>query len=229
VKILSGTFEGKTSGTPISLIIYNKDAKSRDYDTIKDVFRPGHGDLTYQKKYGIRDHRGGGRSSGRETAARVAAGAIARKLLDQKKINVKAYALELAGVRAEKVNLDVIDDNLFFAPDLHAVKKMGQRIAEIKQSGDSAGGIVEVAVHGCPAGLGEPVFDKLDAELARAIMSIGAVKAVEIGVGVEAVKPTTISVQGRHDVSAVPRIVPVAEAMVCLVLADHLLRQRTLG
>jgi chorismate synthase len=286
VEILSGTFEGKTTGTPISLIIHNKDAKSRDYDTIKDVFRPGHGDFTYQKKFGIRDYRGGGRSSGRETAARVAAGAIARKLLDQEKIDVKAYTLELAGIKAGKVDLDVIDDNTFFAPDLDAVMKMGERITEIKASGDSAGGIVEVVVHGCPAGLGEPVFDKLDAELARAVMSIGAVKAVEIGVGVEAarllgsecndeitpdgfvtnrsggilagisngdeivvraavkpissiekeqrtvdmdMKPTTISVQGRHDVSAVPRIVPVAEAMVCLVLADHLLRQRTLG
>jgi chorismate synthase len=285
VEILSGTFEGRTTGTPISLIIYNKDAKSRDYDSIKDVFRPGHGDLTYQKKFGIRDHRGGGRSSGRETAARVAAGAIARTLLEEEKIRVKAYTLELAGVRAKEVNLDAIDDNPFFAPDLDAAKKIGDRIAEIKASGDSAGGIVEVVVHGCPAGLGEPVFDKLDAELARAIMSIGAVKAVEVGVGLEAarlfgsecndeitpdgfvtnrsggilagisngdeivlraavkpissiekeqrtvdvdMKPTTVSVQGRHDVSAVPRIVPVAEAMVSLVLADHLLRQRTL-
>ena len=286
VEILSGTFEGKTTGTPISLIIYNKDAQSRAYDSIKEVFRPGHGDLTYQKKYGIRDYRGGGRSSGRETAARVAAGAIARKLLEQENVRVRAYTLELAGIRAEQVNLGVIDQNPFFAPDLDAADRMHKRITEIKAAGDSAGGIVEVLVRGCPAGLGEPVFDKLDAELARALMSIGAVKAVEIGVGLEAaallgsecndeitpegfvtnrsggilagisngdeivvraavkpissiekeqrtvdidMKPTTISVKGRHDVSAVPRIVPVAQAMVCLVLADHLLRQRTFG
>jgi chorismate synthase len=286
VEILSGTFEGKTTGTPISLIIINKDAEGKAYETIKDVFRPGHGDLTYQQKYGIRDHRGGGRASGRETAARVAAGAIARRLLDQEKVLVKAYTLELAGVKAEKVVVDVVDSNPFFAPDLDAVKRMGERIEEIKASGDSAGGVVEVLVRGCPPGLGEPVFDKLDAELAKAIMSIGAVKAVEIGVGLEAarllgsecndeitpegfatnrsggilagisngdeivvraavkpissiekeqktvdvqMKPTTISVKGRHDVSAVPRIVPVAEAMVCLVLADHWLRQRTIA
>jgi len=284
VELLSGTFEGMTTGTPISLLIYNKDVESRSYEPIKDIFRPGHGDFTYQKKYGIRDYRGGGRSSGRETAARVAAGAIARKFLDQEKIVVRAYALELAGVRAKRVDLDVIDKNLFFAPDLDAAEKMQERITEIKGAGDSAGGIVEVLVQGCPAGLGEPVFDKLDADLAKAVMSIGAVKAVEIGVGLTAarllgsecndeitpggfmtnrsggilagisngdeivvraavkpissidkeqrtidmnMKPTTISVKGRHDVSAVPRIVPVCEAMVRLVIADHLLRQRT--
>jgi chorismate synthase len=286
VEILSGTFEGRTTGTPISLVIHNKDARSKAYDTLKDVFRPGHGDLTYQKKYGIRDHRGGGRASGRETTARVAAGAVARKLLEQEKIRVTGYTLELAGIRAEKVDLDARDENPFFAPDLDAAQKMQERIVSIKEAGDSAGGIVEVLVRGCPAGLGDPVFDKLDAELARAIMSIGAVKAVEIGAGLEVarllgsqcndeitpegfvtnrsggilagisngddlvvraavkpissiekeqrtvdmdMKPTTISVTGRHDVSAVPRIVPVAEAMICLVLADHLLRQRTLG
>lgn len=286
VDILSGTFEGKTTGTPILLIIHNQDAQSKAYDTIREVFRPGHGDFTYQKKYGIRDYRGGGRASGRETAARVAAGAVARKVLGREKVRVRGYTLELAGVRARRVNLDVVDENPFFSPDLEAVNKMSRRIAEIRQAGDSAGGVVEVLVQGCPAGLGEPVFDKLDAQLAGALMSIGAVKAVEIGVGLEAarllgsecndeitpqgfvtnraggilagisngddivvraavkpissiekeqrtidsaMKPTTISVTGRHDVSAVPRIVPVAEAMVCLVLADHLLRQRTLG
>jgi chorismate synthase len=285
VELLSGTFEGVTTGTSISLLIYNKDVESRSYETIKNAFRPGHGDFTYHKKYGIRDYRGGGRASGRETAARVAAGAIARKLLERENILVKAYTLELAGIRAGKVDLGVVDKNPFFAPDLDATDKMNERITEIKQAGDSAGGIVEALVQGCPAGLGEPVFDKLDADLAKAVMSIGAVKAVEIGVGLAAarllgsecndeitpegfvtnrsggilagisngeeiivraavkpissiekeqrtvdinMKPTTISVKGRHDVSAVPRIVPVCEAMVRLVIADHLLRQRTI-
>lgn len=284
VEILSGTFQGKTTGTPISLIIYNKDVDSSSYEEIKNVFRPGHGDFTYQKKYGIRDYRGGGRASGRETAARVAAGAVAGKVLDQEDIKVTAYTLELAGVRAERVDLDVIDKNPFLAPDLDAADRMHERIEEIKKSGDSAGGVVEVIVQGCPVGLGEPVFDKLDAELAKGVMSIGAVKAVEIGVGLAAarllgsecndeitpegfvtnrsggilagisngddivvraavkpissiekeqrtvdinMKPTTISVKGRHDVSAVPRIVPVCGAMVRLVIVDHLLRQRT--
>lgn len=285
VELLSGTFQGMTTGTPISLIIYNKDIDSKSYETIKDVFRPGHGDFTYQKKYGIRDYRGGGRASGRETAVRVAAGAIARKVLDREEILVRAYTLELAGVRAERVELDVIDKNPFFAPDLDAAGHMQERINEIKKSGDSAGGIVEVLAKGCPAGLGEPVFDKLDADLAKAVMSIGAVKAVEIGVGLAAarllgsecndeitpkgfvtnrsggilagisngddivlraaikpissiekeqrtvdinMKPTTISVRGRHDISAIPRIVPVCEAMVRLVIVDHLLRQRSI-
>jgi len=274
-----------TTGTPISLLIYNKDVESKTYETIKDIFRPGHGDLTYQRKYGIRDYRGGGRASGRETAARVAAGAVARKVLEQANIQVRAYTLELAGVRVERVDLEAINKNPFLAPDLDAASRMQERIKEIKKSGNSAGGIVEVLAQGCPAGLGEPVFDKLDADLAKAVMSIGAVKAVEIGVGLAAarllgsecndeitpqgfvtnraggilagisngddiilraaikpipsieieqntvdinMKPTTISVKGRHDVSAIPRIVPVCEAMVCLVLVDHLLRQRTL-
>ena len=285
VELLSGTFGGMTTGTPISLMIRNKDADSSAYDTIKDLFRPGHGDFTYQKKYGIRDYRGGGRASGRETAARVAAGAVAGKVLDQGNILVKAYTVELAGVRVKRVDLDVIEKNPFFAPDLDAANHMQERIEEIKKSGDSAGGMVEVLVQGCPVGLGEPVFDKLDADLAKAVMSIGAVKAVEIGVGLAAarllgsecndeitpdgfatnrsggilagisngddivvraavkpissiekeqrtvdihMRPTTISVKGRHDVSAVPRIVPVCEAMVRLVIVDHLLRQKAI-
>jgi chorismate synthase len=285
VEILSGVFEGRTTGTPILLIIYNKDADSRAYKAIKDLFRPGHGDITYQKKYGIRDYRGGGRASGRETAARVAAGAVARIVLDQEGIKVWAYTLELAGVRAQQVDLEAVDKNPFFAPDLDAAGRMEKKIKEIKASGNSAGGIVEVRVEGCPPGLGEPVFDKLDADLAKALMSIGAVKAVEIGVGLEAARllgsecndeitpegfltnrsggilagvsngdeivvraavkpipsieieqktidihsmPATISVKGRHDVSAIPRIVPVCEAMVRLVIVDHLLRQRTI-
>jgi len=286
VEILSGVFEGKTTGTPILLIIYNKDADSRSYTAIKDLFRPGHGDLTYQKKYGIRDYRGGGRASGRETVARVAAGAVAGVVLHQEGIDVQAYTLELAGIRAQRVDLEAVSRNAFFAPDLEAAEHMAERIKEIKAAGNSAGGMVEVRVRGCPAGLGEPVFDKLDAEIAKALMSIGAVKAVEIGVGHEAAgllgsecndeitpegfvtnrsggilagisngdeiiaraavkpissieieqktidvrsRPTTISVKGRHDVSAIPRIVPVCEAMVRLVIADHLLRQRQVG
>lgn len=286
VEILSGVFEGKTTGTPISMVIFNKDADSNAYDRLKDIFRPGHGDITYQKKYGIRDFRGGGRASGRETVARVAAGAVARAVLAREGIEVNAYTVELAGIRVERVDMTVVDQNPFFAPDLAAASLMEERIRQIKAAGDSAGGIVEVRVTGCPAGLGEPVFDKLDADLAKALMSIGAVKAVEVGVGVEAArllgsqcndqinpdgfvtnraggilagisngdeivvraavkpipsirieqrtidtqsKPTTISIPGRHDISAIPRIVPVCQAMVRLVIADHLLRQRRMA
>ena len=285
VEILSGVFEGRTTGTPILLIIYNKDVDSRAYKAIKDVFRPGHGDITYQKKYGMRDYRGGGRASGRETVARVAAGGVARTVLEQDGIKVRAYTFELAGIRVQQVDLEAVNMNPFFAPDLDAAERMAERIMEIKASGNSAGGIVEVLVEGCPPGLGEPVFDKLDADLAKGLMSIGAVKAVEIGVGLGAARllgsecndeimpkgfvtnrsggilagisngdeivvraavkpipsieieqktidihsrPTTISVKGRHDVSAIPRIVPVCEAMVRLVIADHLLRQKAL-
>lgn len=285
VEILSGLFEGKTTGTPISLMIRNTDADSKAYNTIKDVFRPGHGDITYLRKYGIRDHRGGGRASGRETAARVAAGAVAKMVLKQRGIEVTAYTVELAGVRVSRRDLEVIDRNYFFAPDLDAAQRMEESIKAIKASGDSAGGIVEVRVKGCPPGLGEPVFDKLDADIAKALMSIGAVKCVEIGVGMEAARllgsqcndeitpegfvtnrcggilagisngddivaraavkpipsigieqktidtqsmPTTLRVKGRHDISAIPRIVPVCAAMVSLVVADHLLRQKTL-
>jgi len=286
VEILSGVFEGKTTGTPISMVVFNKDADSNAYDRLKDIFRPGHGDITYQKKYGIRDFRGGGRASGRETVARVAAGAVARAVLAREGIEVNAYTVELAGIRVERVDMTVVDQNLFFAPDLAAASLMEERIRQIKAAGDSAGGIVEVRVTGCPAGLGEPVFDKLDADLAKALMSIGAVKAVEVGVGIEAArllgsqcndqispdgfmtnraggilagisngdeivvraavkpipsirieqrtidtesKPATISIPGRHDISAIPRIVPVCQAMVRLVIADHLLRQRRMA
>ncbi len=282
VHILSGVFEGFTTGTPISLIIYNKDAKSSAYDPLKDVFRPGHGDLTYYEKYGIRDHRGGGRASGRETAARVAAGAVAQAVLDKFNIEVFSYTLALGGVVAKKRELSFIDQNYFFTSDPDVVEQMEERVKQVRAQGDSIGGIVETVAKGVPAGLGEPVFDKLDAELAKALMSIGAVKAVEIGAGVEAssmlgsehndeispegflsnnaggilagisngddivvrahVKPiasiskeqrtidieghaTTITVGGRHDASAIPRIVPVCQAMVRLVIVDHLLRQ----
>lgn len=286
VLILSGVFEGRTTGTPISLIVYNKDVDSSKYEPIKDKFRPGHADYTYFKKYGIRDHRGGGRPAARETVARVAAGALAKRVLETEDVYVSGYTLELGGVKAQVFDLDEIDRNPLFCPDKEAARLMEERIMEVKRQEDSIGGIVEIVARGCPPGLGEPVFDKLDAELAKGLMSIGAVKGVEIGSGFAAarmpgsenndeitpdgfktnnaggilggisngddivarvavkpipsigieqdtvdvhMRPTTISVKGRHDVSAIPRIVPVCEAMVRLVLVDHLLRQRTLN
>ncbi len=183
VEILSGTFEGKTTGTPISLVIKNRDVKSRDYANLKNVFRPGHGDISYQRKYGIRDYRGGGRASARETAARVAAGAIAGKIISSAGMEVIAYTVEVGGIQTEGRNLADIGGNALRCPDIEAAKKMQDRLDEAKQKGDSLGGIVEVVVKGCPPGLGEPVFDKMDADLARALMSIGSVKGVEIGAG----------------------------------------------
>lgn len=286
VEILSGVFEGRTTGTPLSLVIYNRDVRSQDYDALREVFRPGHGDFTFQAKYGLRDHRGGGRAAARETVARVAAGAVAQKLLDRENIQVLAYTLELGGVRAELKDESQIWDNPFFCPDPGAVPAMAARVAEVKALGDSLGGIVEVRVRGCPPGLGEPVFDKLDAVLAQAVMSVGAVKGVEIGEGFAAARmlgsehndpllpggrfasnhaggilaglssgqeillraavkpipsiareqqtvdvhgqPRTLRIKGRHDISAIPRIVPVLAAMVRLTLADFLLRQRAI-
>jgi len=285
VEILSGVFEGLTTGTPISLIIYNRDAKSRDYDELKRVFRPGHGDFTYQAKYGIRDHRGGGRASARETAARVAAGAVAQKVLDKEGIRVLAYTLELGGVRAQNLDETRIWDNPYGCPDPEAAAAMEVRVQEVRARGDSLGGIVQVRVRGCPPGLGEPVFDKLDAALAGAVMSVGAVKGVEIGAGFSAARllgsenndplipggfaanraggilagisngdeivltaavkpipsiareqqtidleghPRTLKVKGRHDICAIPRIIPVISAMVRLTLADFLLRQKAI-
>jgi chorismate synthase len=284
-EILSGVFEGQTTGTPISLVIYNRDVDSSAYDQLKDLFRPGHADYTYWHKYGIRDRRGGGRASGRETVARVAAGAVAKKILDQSGINVFAYTLALGGIRAQKMDFGEIYKNTLFCPDPEAVPLIMQRLQEVKESGDSVGGIVEIRAQGCPAGLGEPVFAKLDAALAGALMGIGAVKGVEIGSGFAAaeklgsenndpltpggflsnnaggilggisngeeivarvaVKPipsieieqqtitedgesVNLSVRGRHDVSAIPRIVPVCTAMVRLVLADMLLQQKAI-
>ncbi|GBE53541.1 chorismate synthase [bacterium BMS3Bbin14] len=290
VEIMSGTFRPDnapcelTTGTPISLVIFNKDAQSKSYDNLKDVFRPGHGDLSYQAKYGIRDHRGGGRASARETAARVAAGAVAGQLLRVHGMDVTGYTVALGGVRTDKRDLTVIRENRLFCPDNEAAARMEERISEVRSQGDSLGGIVEIRAV-CPPGLGEPVFDKLDGELARALMSIGAVKGVEIGAGFQAAamlgsenndaissagflgnnaggilagissggdlivrvavkpipsiakeqqtvnldnEPVVIKVGGRHDISAIPRIVPVCEAMVRLTLADHLLRQLAL-
>ncbi len=286
VEILSGTFRGLTTGTPISLLIRNRDAKSSSYSDIERIFRPGHGDFTYLKRYGIRDHRGGGRSSGRETAARVAAGAVAQVLLDSVGIDVSAYTVALGGITARLRNMEEIEHNRLFCPDNNAAVKMEERVAAARKAGDSLGGVVEISATGVPAGLGEPVFDKLDASLASALMSIGAVKGVEIGAGFAAAamkgsenndplspegfkkndaggilagisngepiiaraaikpipsisieqdtididgNPVKLRVKGRHDISAIPRIVPVCQAMVRLVLADHLLRTRTLG
>ena len=285
VEILSGVFEGLTTGTPISLIIYNKDAQSKAYDHLQDIFRPGHGDLTYLKKYGIRDHRGGGRASARETAARVAAGAVARKVLAENDISVMAYTVALGDVSTSRRNLKDITKNRLYCPDMATAVLMEEFINTVRKKGDSLGGVVEIMAAGCPVGLGEPVFDKLDAVLAQALMSIGAVKGVEIGAGFRAAEllgsenndaitpkgyrtnnaggilagisngdpiivraavkpipsisleqdtmnldnePVKIKVGGRHDISAIPRIVPVCEAMVCLALADHLLRQKAI-
>jgi chorismate synthase len=285
VEILSGVFEGKTTGTPIALLIRSSDADSSAYDDLRDVFRPGHGDYTYFKKYGIRDHRGGGRASGRETAARVAAGAVARKLLAREGIDVIGYTVEAGGIAIERFSQSEIQRNRLLCPDSEAAARMERKLEETRSEGDSLGGIVEVRVTGCPAGLGEPVFDKIDADLARALMGIGTVKGVEIGAGFEAArmkgsqgndpidpggfrtnhsggvlagittgqeiviraacKPIAsialeqetidvqgnrrkISIRGRHDACVIPRIIPVCEAMVCLVLADHLLRQRAI-
>lgn len=286
VEIMSGVFEGRTTGTPLSLIIYNKNAHPGAYDHLKDILRPGHGDYTYLRKYGLRDHRGGGRSSARETAARVAAGAVARKLLTLSGVKVLAYTMALGEVRVLDLDFDAVGDNRFRCPDREAAGKMEELVSMVKKEGDSLGGIVEIRAEGCPPGLGEPVFNKLDGDLAGALMSIGAVKGVEIGAGFKAaelrgstnndiitprgfssnnaggilagisngetiiartaVKPipsigrtqktvnldneeVEINIGGRHDISAIPRIVPVCEAMMCLTLADHMLRQEAIA
>jgi chorismate synthase len=288
VKILSGVFEGKTTGTPISLVIENEDQKSKDYSEIKDSFRPGHADYTYQAKYGIRDYRGGGRSSARETAMRVAAGAIARKIIAQAGITVKGYLVQIGSdaVSRETFDLSEIDKNPFWSPDKAAAERWATTLDDVRKAGSSLGAIIEVVAEGVPVGLGEPIYDKLDSDLARAMMSINAVKAVEIGAGFEAatfrgeqnadrlraaaggnveflsnhaggilggissgqpivvrfaVKPTSsiltpvetintsgenidIVTKGRHDPCVGIRAVPVGEAMMACVLADHLLR-----
>ncbi|MFV1951982.1 MAG: chorismate synthase [Nitrospinota bacterium] len=287
VEILSGVFEGKTIGTPLSLIVENKDVDSSGYKRFKDLFRPGHADYTYQTKYGIRDFHGGGRSSARETVGRVAAGAVAKKVLELENIKIMGYTLQIGDIKVNKIDLSEIEKNTVRCPDRDTAKEMIKSILEIKKSGDSIGGIVEVVVTGVPAGLGEPVFDKLDGDIAKAMLSIGAVKGIEIGAGFEvatlpgsenndefynnkgtiatrtnnaggilggistgeeikiriAVKPTpsisktqrtvnikgegsTIVIHGRHDPCICPRIIPVAEAMMALVLTDHLLRNK---
>lgn len=285
VEILSGLFEGKTTGAPLCLVVKNEDVDSTPYEAMRDLFRPGHADFTYQAKYGLRDHRGGGRASARETVGRVAAGAVAKKILVQQGIDILAYTVELGGIRAEEVDLREVHRNGFHCPDPGAAQAMERLVEETKLQGDTLGGIVEILVRGCPAGLGEPVFDKMEADLAKALMSIGAIRALEVGAGFQvarmrgsqcndpigprgfkkndaggilggitngediilrvAVKPipsisqdqetidrlgqpARLQIRGRHDVSAIPRVIPVCEAMVALVLVDHLLRQRAM-
>lgn len=188
VQILSGVFEGKTTGTPLCMIVWNKDQRPGAYRKIKDIFRPGHAGYTYLAKYGVSDYRGGGRSSGRETAARVAAGAVAKLLLAQRNIMVHGYTLEAGGIRAKTINYSVIESNPLRCPDPVAAKKMERRILKVKREGDSVGGIVEVVVRNPPVGLGEPVFDKLEADLAKALMSIGAIRGFEVGNGFAAAR-----------------------------------------
>jgi chorismate synthase len=285
IRVISGILNGKTLGTPICIIIDNEDRNSKSYESIREFFRPGHGDYTYFKKYGIRDPRGGGRSSARETVARVAGGAVAKKILSMEDIHIFSFTKEIGGIGIERFDPEEVEKNPIRCPDRDRAVRMMEILDKAKAIGDSVGGIVEVRVRGCPAGLGEPVFDKLDADLAKGIMSIGAVKGVEIGDGFQsarlmgsqcndqitnagflsnhsggilggissgdeiiirvAVKPIPsikkpqktinesgeegiIEIEGRHDVCAIPRINPVCEAMVALVLADHLLRWKAI-
>ncbi len=188
IRILSGVFENKTTGTPISLLIQNEDQRSKDYGEIKDQFRPGHADFTYQKKYGIRDYRGGGRSSARETAIRVAAGAIARKVLDLKienKISIKGALVQIGPHKIDRNNWDwdQVDKNPFWSPDKNMASHWANFLDEVRKKGSSAGAVVEIVITGVPSGLGEPIYGKLDSDLASAMMSINAVKGVEIGDG----------------------------------------------
>ncbi len=286
VEILSGVFEGKTTGTALTLYIQNEDIRSEDYEALKHLYRPGHADYTYRQKYGIRDWRGGGRASGRETAARVAAGAVAKKILKSYDIKIIGYTLEIAGIRVESIDYNIIETNIVRSSDSAKADVMIKKIEEAEREGDSVGGILEFVIEGCPPGLGDPVFDKLDALLSHALMSIGAVKGVEFGCGFEsarlrgsqyndslynekgrvrtrtnnaggilggistgeaivlrvAVRPPasisipqktvsidgeeqTIEIHGRHDPCIVPRILPVAEAMVAITILDCLLIQ----
>jgi chorismate synthase len=284
VKILSGVFEGKTTGCPIGLMIENTDQRSKDYSKIADSFRPGHADYTYQHKYGFRDYRGGGRSSARETAMRVAAGAIAKKyLFQQHGILVRGYLSQLGPIKIDEFDWNEIPNNPFFCPDAGKVEEMEKYMDALRKEGESIGAKIEVIASNVPPGLGEPIFDRLDAELAYALMSINAVKGVEIGDGFDcidtkgtkfrdeitpdgflsnhaggilggvssgqdivvrmALKPTSslrlpgrsinskgevieVVTEGRHDPCVGIRATPIAEAMVAIVLMDHLLRHR---
>ena len=284
VKILSGVFEGKTTGTPIGMTIENTDQRSKDYSNIKDQFRPAHADYTYMQKYGVRDYRGGGRSSARETAMRVAAGSIAKKYLkDFHGIEVRGYLSQLGPIKIDSVDWAQIDQNPFFCPDASKVAEMEEFMKALNKEGDSIGAKITVVATHVPPGLGEPIFDRLDAEIAHALMSINAVKGVEIGEGFNcvaqrgtehrdemtpegflsnhaggilggissgqeiiahiALKPTSsvhiagrsvdvhgnpveVITKGRHDPCVGIRATPIAEAMMALVLMDHLLRQR---
>ena len=183
IHILSGIFEGKTTGTPVGLILYNEDQISSDYNSIKNLFRPGHADFTYLQKYGVRDHRGSGRASGRETSARVAAGAVAMKILESKGVSITAYTVKAAGISCIERDMETIEKNNMRACDSRAAMEMEKRVIDLADKGDSTGGIVECIATGVAPGLGEPVFDKIDAELAKAMVSLGAVKAIEFGSG----------------------------------------------
>ncbi|AKV98501.1 MULTISPECIES: chorismate synthase [Marinobacter] len=188
VRILSGVFEGKTTGTPIGLLIENTDQRSKDYSKISEQFRPAHADYTYMHKYGVRDYRGGGRSSARETAMRVAAGAVARKFLEQRLgIRIRGYLSQLGPIKAEKLDWDQVHQNPFFCPDADKVPEMEAYMDALRKEGDSIGARINVVAEGVPPGLGEPIFDRLDADLAHALMSINAVKGVEIGAGFDCV------------------------------------------
>jgi chorismate synthase len=188
VEILSGVFEGKATGTPIALFIRNREARPEDYEAVKHLYRPGHADFTYHRKYGVRDWRGSGRASGRETAARVAAGAVAMKALRDEGVEITGYVVEIGGVRAEHVDFSEIERNPVRAPDKDAARRMVARIEEARAENDSVGGVVEVIVRGLPVGIGDPVFERLDALLAHGIMSIGAVKGFEVGAGFGSVR-----------------------------------------
>ncbi len=190
VEIQSGVFNGKATGTPIMLLVHNKDAQSSAYDDIKDLYRPGHADWSFDKKFGIRDYCGSGRASGRETIGRVAAGAIAKKLLLEKGIKITAYTKEAAGIECKDIDFDEIEKNIVRSGDAQTAKKIINKIIEARDNKNSIGGIVECVISGAPAGLGDPVFDKLDAYLAKAIISIGATKGIEFGKGFEVAKMT---------------------------------------
>ena len=288
VQILSGVFEGSTTGTPIGMLVWNTDAKPGHYAEIKDLYRPGHADYTWEAKYGFRDWRGGGRASARETVGRVAGGAVAKLLLASAGISVLAWTSRLGDLEAKEFDEAEIERNLMRCPDAAVAAQMVERVDAARRSLDSLGGVVEVLARGVPPGLGEPVFDKLQADIGKAMFSIPAIKAVEFGEGKQvthmrgsehndpfvrradgsigttsnhhggilggissgeeivlrlAAKPPasiaqaqqtvdrdgeaqTIEIHGRHDPTVLPRLVPIAEAMLALVLADHLLRQR---
>ncbi len=290
VKILSGVFEGVTTGTPIGLLIENTDARSKDYDDIKDLFRPGHADWTYHHKYGVRDHRGSGRASARETACRVAAGGVARQILGQGVV-IKGALTQIGPHKIDRAkwNWDECQNNDFWCPDKDTVQVWTDYLDGRRKAGSSAGAMIEIHVSGVPVGWGDPIYDKLDADIAKGVMSINAVKSVEIGAGAEAaaltgeenademrmgndgpyflsnkaggilggistgqdlivrfaVKPTSsihtprrtvtvdgketdVQVKGRHDPCVGIRAVPVGEAMIACVLADHMLIHKAL-
>lgn len=284
VKILSGVFEGRTTGTPIMLLIENTDQKSKDYTEIANSFRPGHADYTYYKKYGLRDYRGGGRSSARETASRVAAGAIAKKYLAQEfGTLIRGYLAELGPIAYESFDWEQVNENPFFSPDVNKVDEMVAYMDALRKEGDSIGARINVVAENVPPGWGEPIFDRLDADIAKAMVSINAVKGVEIGAGFKSVQqkgtehrdeitpegflsndaggilggissgqnievsvaikptsslrlsgktidkqgnPTDIITKGRHDPCVGIRATPIAEAMLAIVLMDHMLLQR---